>query len=257
MSRRLRHALDLLRELTGKETQLRYRGTYLGVLWSLGNPVALAVVLHFALKRVLNIGGENFALFLLAALIPWQFIGSSLSRATHAFTGNAHLLQNLPMPRSVLCAAVVLSGLLHFRMAFAVIVVLRLIYGLAPAEWSWLAGLPLLILLQSLLLAGCTLIIATTNAYLRDLEHFVGVGLTLLFHLSPIIYPVALIPESLKWVVWVNPFAPLLICWRALLLDGAFPPGLYLLLAAAHASLLFLAGVFIYRRNRGRLAAVL
>lgn len=257
MRRRLRHALDLLRELAGKETQLRYRGTYLGVLWSLGNPIALAVVLHFALKRVLNIGVENFALFLLAALIPWQFIGSSLSRATHAFTGNAHLLQNLPMPRSVLCIAVVLSDLLHFLMAFSVIVVLRIIYGLAPAEWSWLAGLPLLLLLQCLLLIGCTLIIATTNAYLRDLEHFIGVGLTLLFHLSPIIYPLALIPAQLQWVMWVNPFAPLLICWRALLLDGAFPPGLYLLLAAAHAFLLCLAGVFIYRRNRGRLAAVL
>ncbi len=247
----LAYYYDLLSVLTSKELKLRYRGTKLGVLWSLANPIAFALVLHFAVKRVLRIDIDSYALFILAALFSWQWISTSLSASASVFTGNASLIRKLYFPRYMLCVAIVFGNMIHFAVAIPVYAALRVASGLPPMSSTWIAGIPLLLVLQSLLILGGVMIISTINAILRDMRHLVEVGLVLLFYLTPIIYPLSMVPRGGQWVVLVNPLAPIVISWRDLLLDGVLSP--YCVLAAGYAVLSLALGFFVYRRFSWRL----
>lgn len=247
----LAYYYDLLCVLTSKELKLRYRGTKLGVLWSLANPIAFALVLHFAVKRVLRIDIDSYALFILAALFSWQWISTSLSASASVFTGNASLIRKLYFPRYMLCVAIVFGNMIHFAVAIPVYAALRVASGLPPMSSTWIAGIPLLLVLQSLLILGGVMIISTINAILRDMRHLVEVGLVLLFYLTPIIYPLSMVPRGGQWVVLVNPLAPIVISWRALLLDGVLSP--YCVLAAGYAVLSLALGFVVYRRFSWRL----
>jgi lipopolysaccharide transport system permease protein len=245
---------DLLAVLTSKELKLRYRGTTLGVLWSLANPIALAVVLHFAFKLVMRLAIENYALFILSALFAWQWISNSLSSSAFTFTNNTSLIRKLPFPRYMLCVAVVVGDMIHFAITIPVYALFRTASGLPPMSAEWIVGVPLLLTIQSLLILGGVMIVATMNAILRDIEQLVRVGLLLLFYLTPILYPMSMIPERLQWVVLANPLAPLILSWRALLLDGVLSP--YCLLAAGYAGLSLTLGFAVYRRVSWRLAEI-
>ncbi len=247
----LAYYYDLLSVLTSKELKLRYRGTKLGVLWSLANPIAFALVLHFAVKRVLRIDIDSYALFILAALFSWQWISTSLSASASVFTGNASLIRKLYFPRYMLCVAIVFGNMIHFAVAIPVYAALRVASGLPPMSSTWIAGIPLLLVLQSLLLLGGVMIISTINAILRDMRHLVEVGLVLLFYLTPIIYPLSMVPRGGQWLVLVNPLAPIVLSWRDLLLDGVLSP--YCVLAAGYAVLSLGLGFAVYRRFSWRL----
>ena len=245
-----RYDWDLLRTLTAKDLKLRYRDTTLGVAWSLASPIALALALHFAL-RLLAIDREHIALFLLAALFPWQWASNALSAAPQVFTGNAHLIRTLPISKPVLCHAVIVGEMIHFLFALPILVVLRILYGLPPLELAWLA-IPLLVAVQMLFLFVCMIAIATANAFLRDIDHLVRTALLLLFYLTPIIYAGDQAPV---WLVAANPVAALVVSWRALLQEGTLSP--YLLVVLFHSAWLGGLAAWLYRRFRDRIAEVI
>ncbi len=247
----LAYYYDLLSVLTSKEPKLRYRGTKLGVLWSLANPIAFALVLQFAVKRVLRVDIDSYALFILAALFSWQWISTSLSASASVFTGNSSLIRKLYFPRYMLCVAIVFGNMIHFAVAIPVYAALRVASGLPPMSSTWIAGIPLLLVLQSLLILGGVMIISTINAILHDMRHLVEVGLVLLFYLTPIIYPLSMVPRGGQWLVLVNPLAPIVLSWRDLLLDGVLSP--YCVLAAGYAVLSLALGFAVYRRFSWRL----
>ena len=242
---------DLLTVLTHKELKLRYRGTLLGALWSLANPIAFALVLHFAMKRILQIDIDNYALFLLAALFCWQWISNSLNASASAFITNASLIRKLYFPRYMLCVAIVVVDMIHFSITLPVYSALRAASGLPPMSSARIVGIPALLVIQSLLILGGVMIIATLNAILRDIQQLVTVGLLMLFYATPILYPLSMVPEDLHWLVLANPLAPLVVCWRALLLDGVLSP--YCLLAAGYAAVSLTLGLAAYRRFSWRL----
>ena len=244
------YAWDLLRALTAKDLKLRYRGTSLGVVWSLANPICLALALHFAL-RLLAIDREHIALFLLAALFPWQWISSSLNVAPQVFVANGHLIRTLPIPKHVLCQALVMGEMIHFFFALPIVVALRIAYGLPPVPLAWLA-LPLFVAAQTLFLFTCTILIASANAFLRDIDHVVRTILVLLFYVTPIIYAADQAPV---WLLAANPIAALVVSWRALLQYGTLSP--YLLIVLLHAVWLGGIAYWLYRRVRHRIVEVI
>jgi lipopolysaccharide transport system permease protein len=242
---RLVRTWELLSMLVRKELKLRYQGTLLGVAWSIANPVALALVLYFAFKVVFVVPIDDYPLFLLAALFPWQWISNSVSTAPLVFISHASLIRKLPFPRAVLCVATVLGDMIHFLISLVLFVALLL---LSKGSWPtavWLVGVPLIAGLQAIITIGIVLAIATANALLRDLEHLVRIGLLLLFYVTPILYPLSMVPDELQWLTLLNPLAPLVIAWRALLLDNTLSP--YIVASAVHAAVLLCASLSVYR----------
>lgn len=251
---RLPHAWDLLIVLLRTELKLRYRGTSLGILWSLANPVAFAIVLHIAFQRVLKMDIPHYPLFILAGLFPWQWFTNSLAPGCAVFVNNASLVKKLPFPRYALCGAVVLGDFVHFLFCLPVLALLVLWEGLPLDPLVWLLGVPALLVAQTLLVMALVTILACVNAYLRDLEQLVRVLLLLLFYVTPVLYPMKLVPPWLLWIVYVNPLAPVIVAWRELLLDQILSP--WIAVAALQALAFGLLAWAFYRRLAGRLAEV-
>src|SRR5262245_34686661 len=109
---------DVISVLLSKEVQLRYRGTVLGILWSLANPLAFTAVLYLAFRRVLQVSIENYPLFILSALFPWQCLSNSIGTAPMLFISNSSLIKKLPFNKAALAVAVVLNDMIHFVSRF-------------------------------------------------------------------------------------------------------------------------------------------
>lgn len=254
MGNNLTYAWDVISVLLSKEIKLRYRGTILGILWSLANPIAFTLVLYIAFKRVLQVDIPNYPLFILSALFPWQWLSNSVNAASLLFISNAQLIKKLRFPRLALCLAVVLSEMIHFLITIPVFGTLLLFSDIKSPGLSWLLGIPVLLIVQASLTLAAVTIIATLNAFLRDLEQLVRVFLLLLFYVTPVLYPVSMVPENLKWLLLVNPFSSVIISWRALLMDSVLSP--YIVVALGHAVISLMIAVPVYRKMGWKLAEV-
>lgn len=247
-----RSSFELVSALTGRELRLRYQGSVFGWAWSLAKPLALGLVLSFALGKVLGTGIT--AEFLLAGLFPWFWFQSSVQAASGSFIGNAGLLKKVRFPRAVLPLSAVLGNTLQFLLSLPVLAIFLIAGGHEPAvEW---VALPVVFALQFALITGLAFFVASVTVYFRDLEHILEVLLSLLFYATPIIYAAGQVPNSYEWVTRVNPLAPLAEGWRDILLDGSWPGG-DLLYSLGLTLVVAVVGWFAFRRLEDGFADVL
>jgi lipopolysaccharide transport system permease protein len=251
----LSHYWDLVVVLTKKEIKVRYKNNVLGYLWSIANPLAFALVFYLAFKLVMKVQMENYALFLIAGLFPWQWFSNSVGVSPITFLGNGSIIKKVNFPREVVVLAIVLQDMIHFFLSVPVIILFLFIYGSAPS-WSWIYGVPVLIFIQTLLTFGVALTLASINLFFRDMEKLTNICLMMLFYLTPVLYSSDMIPPEYQHLIMYNPLAPLMISWRSLLLDGQIIPS-YLILSLFYALIAFMFGNFVYRKLSWRFAEVL
>jgi len=208
--------------LTLRDLKLRYQDTALGMAWSLLKPLALGAVLYLALKQFVRIEVKDYQLVLLTGLFPWVWFQTSALLATSSFAANGALLKKVPFPRFVLPFATILNNGIHFAFTIPVLIILLGISGHYPS-WTWLIGIPMLAIVQLALMMGVILIAASIDVFFRDLEHLVEVFLNLLFYLTPILYPLDLVPDRWRPLLLVNPLTSLIEAWRHLFLDNSLP----------------------------------
>jgi ABC-type polysaccharide/polyol phosphate export permease len=242
----LTRAWELLYLLTQRELKLRYQDTALGLLWSLIKPLLLGAVLYVALKQFVRIEVEDYQLVLLSGLFPWIWFQSSVLLATSSFTMNGGLIKKMRFPRFVLPFSTILNNGIHFLLTIPIMILMLLISGKAPGP-LWIIGVPLLTLLQMALLMGVVLIAASIDVFFRDLEHLMEVFLNLLFYVTPIIYPLDIVPDEYQDLMRINPLTSLIEGWRELFLHNSlsitdlWPAFLW-------AAGLLIAGAFVFRR---------
>ncbi len=246
---------DLALVLTKKEIKIRYKSSVLGYLWSIVNPLAFVLVFYLAFSIVFRIGIENYPLFLICGLFPWQWLSNSLNLSTEIFLMNSSLIKKTIFPKSVLVLALVLQDMVHYVLSLPVIMVFALHYGIYPTP-AWLYGVPLLLLIQLLMIFGAALFLASVNLFFRDIARLVNTLLLLLFYCTPIVYSETMVPSQYRWLIHMNPLSPLMINWRSVLLDGRLLPD-QLLLSALYALLTLYTGLRVYERFRWRFAEVL
>lgn len=251
-SRSLRQSGELLAALTSRELRLRYQGSLFGWAWSLVRPLALGLILTFALGKVLGTGIT--AEFLLAGLFPWFWFQSSVQAAAGTFVGNGGLLKKVRFPREVLPLSVVLGNTLQFLLALPVLAGFLLWDGYEPSR-EWLA-LPLIFTLQLLLISGLAFFVASVTVFFRDLEHIVEVLLNLVFYATPIIYSADKVPDDYQWVIRLNPLAPLADGWRRVLLNNQWPAS-DLWFSVGLTAVLLVLGWFTFRRLEDAFADVI
>jgi lipopolysaccharide transport system permease protein len=254
LNRRAIHARDLVLVLLSKELKVRYKNTVLGYAWSVLNPLAFAMVLFFVFKVIIRIQVPNYPLFLVTGLFPWQWFQNSVNAANGYFLTNASLIKRVRFPRIVLVFASVMNDMIHFLASVLVILVLMFHYGAMPSV-SWLWWLPLLLLAQFLLTFGLATMVATANLFFRDLERLTSVFTLLWFYMTPITYSPSMIPHRLQYVIYVNPMATMILCWRDMFLNGHVPLSL-LASALASSAVMFGLGWLVYEWKKWRFAEV-
>ena len=251
-SRELTHARDLLRELIARDIKLRYRGSILGILWTLVNPLAELLVLLFVFGTVFRIDIPNFPAYLFTGLIVYGWFQTSLSFATGAVVGNRELIHRPGVPALVLPMVTVAANMVHFLLSLPVLVLLLLITGVGLTPF--VLTLPVLVLIEFVLILGCAYFVATFHVQFRDTQHVLRIALQLLFYLTPVFYESRHVPESLRWVYFLNPMAHLVDAFRAVVLRGELPPTPSLLFLLIVPTAILAAGFFWYRRASYRFA---
>ena len=254
-NRMFRYYYDLTVILVAKEIKLRYKNTFLGFFWSLLNPLILALIFHIAFKRIMRIDIENYTLFLLSGLFPWQWLSTTVSTSPTIFIDNASLLKKVKFPRWILPLSSVGNNLFHFIFTIPVYMAFLLIEGKSP-NWLWLPILPLLIIIQFIFISGISFFTASLNVFFRDLLYITHMAMTILFYLTPIIYSEAMIPKDYQLAMYANPISPLIISWRDLLLNNIVRPQ-YILMSLGYACLIFAIGFALYKRLEWKFAETL
>ena len=215
------HLRDLVCELVGRDMKVRYRRSVLGVLWSLLNPLAYLVVLVFVFQSVAPLNIPNYALFTFMGVLAWGWFSSALPAATTSITGNRELIRQPGFPSAILPLVPVVSSLVHFGIAMALLIVALLIaqHGLSVT----IIALPLVVSLQFLVTLSIGYITATIQVRLRDTAHLVGALMFLGFFMTPVFYRPGLLPARYQLFYGVNPMAQLIAAYRDILLDGRWP----------------------------------
>jgi len=252
----VRRAYELLYLLTFRELKLRYQDTIFGFLWSLVRPLLQGVVLFVVLSKFIRIDVEDYGLVLLAGLFPWTWFQTSLLIAVGSFASNGALIKKVYFPRFVLPLATVMNNGVQYALSIPVLILLLLAQGYTPG-WTWLIGIPYLLAVQALLIMGIVLFIASLDVYFRDLEHLTDVFVGLIwFYLTPVIYPLSIVPDKYHSWVLLNPMASLIEGWRDLFLHNQLP-GADLWPALAFAAGMAALGTFSFRQMEGGFADAL
>jgi lipopolysaccharide transport system permease protein len=247
---------DLLGAFLMRDVKVRYKQTILGVLWVLIQPLATAgaFALIFGGIAKMPVGGMPYPLFYLVALVPWSHFATSLTSAASSMESSAGLISKVYFPRVVVPLASLSATLPDFLIGSVMVHVLALHYGL----WSiWLLLLtPLLYLTSMATAAGAGLLLAALNAQYRDVRYMVPFLVQLGMLASPLIYPITEIPERFQMLLYANPLAGVLTCYRWAV-GGAAPDTGLLIGNVLFASLYLAIGCVFFRWKEGRLVDVL
>jgi lipopolysaccharide transport system permease protein len=255
MTSKTRHFIDIAIVLLQKDLKVRYKSTIFGYLWSVGHPLAFALVFYIAFRVVMRIQVEDYVLFLISGLFPWQWFSNSLQASPMIFLSNASIIKKVNFPRSLLPFVLVFQDMIHYLFSVPVILLFGLIYGKFPSP-SLFYGIPMLLIIQFIMTYGLCLIVSSLNLFFRDLERFTSIMLTLVFYFTPVIYPESMIPEKFQKLLNLNPLAYLIVNWRNLFAYGRLDlPSVAI--SFGHSLACFLIGYLLYRRLSWRFAEVL
>ncbi len=241
----------LIATMVGRDLLARYKGSSLGVLWSLLHPLVLAMVYTFAFKFVIRIQIPNYALFLLAGLLPWLFFATSLQVAAGSIVDQGQLVKKVAFPREVLPVSAVMSQLVHFTLGYLVVLP---VYASSQGRLaSVYLALPIVMALQVIFVLGAAVTIAVMQVYLRDTRHLLEVGLQILFWATPVVYSLELVGRY-RALLFVNPLTSFVTTYQQIVVDQSMPDPARMATLALLAVVSFAVGYTIFLRAQLRIA---
>jgi ABC-type polysaccharide/polyol phosphate export permease len=190
--------------LTHSFLKARYRRTFAGFVWVTLNPIIRFAAQILVFHLILNIPQEDYALFLVTGLLPWHFMSQSMEMCTHQLIDYARWIRSFPAHPSVYVIAQVLDCLVSQATAFALLFIVTSLYSPAP-RWG-LALLPLAAIPLVVFTVACSWLLATLQVFYRDTRFILALVLQVLFFITPIFFSQSMVPDSLKWIVVINPF---------------------------------------------------
>ncbi len=240
---------ELLAFLIVRETQGIYRQTALGMSWIFLRPVLNMLLLSFVFGAIVKIptGGVPYPLFSLAALLPWGYFSNSVTRSSRSLVDNLHVISKVYFPRMVIPISATLSGLVDFSASFVVFLVALLIYRMPfRPEMLWM---PVFLGVCIVFALTTGLWLATLSVKFRDVSFAILFLLQALMYLSPVIYPISMVPERLQFVYKLNPMTGVIQGFRWSFLGYGEPPGIEFVLSIGLLLIGLVIGAFIFRRT--------
>jgi lipopolysaccharide transport system permease protein len=248
----------LLATLTSRELKARYRGSVLGFLWSLVNPLLLLAVYTFVFSIVFKPdargGMSPYALFLVSGLFPWIWLSASILEGSMSLIANSGLIRKAVFPAELLPMVSVLSNLVHFLFALPIVIVAlaagRLL-GFKVGGAS-IAALPAILLLQLPMVSGLALGASALTVHFKDVRDLLANLLTLMFFLTPILYSLEAIRHlaPVWWAVRLNPFTPFTLAYQEALFRGELPDPLLWTQMALVSVVAWALGAGLFERLR-------
>jgi lipopolysaccharide transport system permease protein len=249
---------ELLYFFVWRDIKVRYKQTLLGVAWAILQPLLAMVVFTVFFGRLAGIaqetGGVPYPVFVYAALLPWTYFANSLSECASSLVGAQHLVTRIYFPRLLLPLSGTLSGLVDLAIAFVVLVGMVLWYGI---ELTWgLAFLPVFVLLAMLTALGVGLWLAALNVKYRDVQYTLPFITQLWLFITPVAYPVSIVPESVRWLYGLNPMVGVVEGFRWALIGTTTPEWGAIAASAVVMTALLVSGIAYFSRAERTFADV-
>ena len=239
---------ELLYFLSWRDIKVRYIQTVIGVAWALIQPFFTMVVFSIFFGKLAKIPSDGipYPIFSYAALVPWTFFANGLNDSANSLVANANLIKKVYFPRIIVPFSSIVSGALDFMLAFLLLLVMMVYYGILPtAAVIWLPFLLLLALVTSL---GVGLWLTALNVQFRDVRYAIPFLMQAWMFATPIAYPSSLLKEPWRTLYGINPMTGVVEGFRWALLGTNTAPGPIIFVSVFVASLLLISGVFYFRR---------
>jgi homopolymeric O-antigen transport system permease protein len=246
-----------------REVISRYRGSFLGLLWSFVTPLLMLAIYTFVFSVVFKVRLENvgssdnrfeFALLLFAGLIVFNLFSECISRAPGLILSNVNYVKKIIFPLEILPWVTLGAALFHAGISLLVLLAFLLIVGYS-IQWT-LIFLPVVVLPLLLLIMGLSWLLASIGVFVRDIGQFIGLVLTMLLFMSPIFYPASALPESVRSYLFLNPLTFIIEQTRGIILYGELPDWGGLMIYYTVAVLVAWAGLFWFEKTRKGFADV-
>lgn len=231
-----------------REILIRYKQSFLGAIWAILQPLVLMVVFTIVFSRFARVetGDIPYPIFSYTALLPWTLLSSGINYGVPSLINNLNLVVKTYFPREVLPIGAVGASFLDFLVASSIFIVMLLYYRI---EITWtVLWLPLVLFLQLLLILGISFLGSSLIVLYRDVRFIVPLGLQLWLYLTPVIYPVTLVPEQYLPLYMLNPMAGIITAYRQIIIYGQPPTLTYLMISGVEAVLVFFLGYLIFKK---------
>jgi lipopolysaccharide transport system permease protein len=247
---------ELLYFLTWRDVKVRYKQTALGAAWAIIQPFLMMIVFSLFFGKLGGIPSDGlpYPIFVYCALLPWQLFAHALSESSNSLVANERLITKVYFPRLVVPISAVLGGLVDFVIAFVILLGMMAYFGVAPT--LMIVTLPLFLLLAVTTALGVGLWLSALNVQYRDVRYTIGFLTQFWLFATPVAYPSSLVPERWRWLYGLNPMAGVVEGFRWALLGKSEPPGSLLIASILAVLLIFVGGLYYFRRMEQTFADV-
>lgn len=238
----------LLEELVTRDVKIKYRSSVLGVLWTLLNPLLMMTVLSVVFSNLFRFDIENFPLYLLSGQIIFNYFNDATTSAMSAVVGNAALIKKVYVPKYMFVLSRVCSSLINLMAACCALFIVMIVTRAELHFTMLLLVVPVLLLVC--LSVGIGLILAAITVKFRDVMHLYSVLMTMLLYLTPVIYPMSILPEWLYKLVMLNPLTNIILMFRDVVLYNKMLSMTALGITAVETAICMAAGVYIFYKKQ-------
>jgi homopolymeric O-antigen transport system permease protein len=243
---------SLLATLVSRDLKVRYKRSVLGVLWTMVNPLLMMIVFSIVFAQVFRFSIEHFTIYFLSAYLLWNFVAQTTAWSTACLLGNAPLIRKIYVPKAIFVLATTLSGLVNLVVSLVPLAGLMLIVG-HPMRAS-LAFLPVAILVATAFTYGVSLLLAAVCIEFNDVVQIYQVWLVAWMYLTPVIYPLDVIPPRFIWIVKLNPMYYIVETFRRPVYEGVVPGARMVVPAVLSAVVMLVFGWWLFERRSDRIA---
>jgi ABC-type polysaccharide/polyol phosphate export systems, permease component len=246
---------EMIKSWTRKELRTRYKGSFLGFLWTFINPLLQLMVYSVIFPFIMRFTQEKYAMFLFVALIPWNYFTGTLQGSCNLIVFNSSMVTKVYFPREVLPISFTMSGMYNMVFSYMVVFPMLVIFQI-PFTWN-LLWLPILILVQSIFNLGIAFLVSSINVYFRDLEYLISIGTMALYFMTPIMYSITDLSERLQAVLMINPMTSFVIMYRDVMFYGKAVDLWLLGYAFTYSVIICVIGYFTFGRLQRKFTEVL
>lgn len=243
---------ELLKTSINKDVRGKYKNSVLGIVWSFLNPLLQIAVYALVFPLIMKSSIPNYTVFICCGLIPWTFFTAAINRTSFTMIENGNIIKKVFFPREILPLSVVTSEAINFIISTLIILAFVIGYGMGISKF--IIFYPLVLLVQYILLVGISFIISSVTVYFRDLQHFIGIALQLLFYATPIVYIPDAIPLEFQWIIKYNPMTYIINAYRDIFYYQQMPNIMFLARILLLGIVVCVLGYFIFSKLQRRFA---
>lgn len=237
---------QLLKSNVRKEIRGKYKGSFLGVLWSFVNPLLMTLVYAIVFPFLLKNSQPHYTTFIVIAVLPWTWFTTTISQGTSTILANGGIIKKVYFPREILPISVVTSGLVNFLISCIIIAIFLIFSGIGFSPY--ILFLPIIIIIQYILQLGIILITGSINVYIRDAEYIINFFVSMLFYATPVLYSMSMFPAWVQNILRLNPMTTIIESYRNIFYYQQSPDFMMLGLVFLMSIVILIIGIFTFKK---------